>query len=144
VAKLPARFAPGRSSTTPATAARPAAATSAVTAAKPVPAAKSTCARFPWASFVHCQSPSAQFSAIQSRHGFVRIRIYRHFHKSETASLARISIFHNLHSVYLAVCGKSRIQILLGGLERDVPDINVLQGELLNFCRNGRVDFQMS
>jgi hypothetical protein len=41
----------------------------------------------------------------------------------------------------LAVCGKCRIQILLGRLERDVPDINVLQGVLLRRLPFRQVDF---
>jgi hypothetical protein len=110
--------------------------------AAPTAAAESTGAGFARPGFIYRQSPAAQFGAVQSSHGLVRISIYRHFHKRETASLTRIPILHNLYSIYLPVCGKSRIQILLGGLERDVPDIDVLQGVLLIFCifcRSGRL-----
>jgi hypothetical protein len=102
-------------------------------------AAESTGARFARPRFIDRQSPAAQFGSVQSCHGLVRIRIYRHFHKRETASLTRIPILHNLYSIHLPVCGKSRIQILLGRLERDIPDIDVLQGVLLIFCRSGRL-----
>jgi hypothetical protein len=102
-------------------------------------AAESTGAGLARPGFIYGQSPAAQFGAVQSRHGLVRIRVYRHFHKRETASLACIPILHDLYSIHLPVCGKSRIQILLCRLERDVPDIDVLQGVLLIFCRSGRL-----
>jgi hypothetical protein len=100
-------------------------------------AAESTGAGFARTGFIHRQSSATQLGAVQSCHGLVRIRIHRHFHKRETASLACIPVLHNLHTIHLAVCGKSRIQILLGRLERDVPDIDILQGVLLMFCRTG-------
>jgi hypothetical protein len=103
--------------------------------AEPVAAAsaptESAGARFPWTRFIHRQSPSTQLGAIQRCHGFVRIRVDRHFDKRETPSLTRVSVLHNLYSIYLAISGKCRIQILLSRLERNVPDINVLQGVLL-------------
>jgi hypothetical protein len=107
--------------------------------AKPIAtAAESTGARFARACFVDRERSATQFGTVQRRHRFICVRIHRHFHKRETASLARIPVFHNLHPVHLAVCGKSGIQILLGRLERNVPDINVLQGVLLIiFCRTG-------
>jgi hypothetical protein len=139
--KLPARFAPRGSATTTAATARASAAT-AVTAAtaKPIAttaATEATGARFTRAGFVYRESSATQFGTIQGRHRFICVRIHRHFHKRESASLACIPVFHNLHPVHLAVSGKSRIQILLGRLERDVPDINILQGVLLMFCRTG-------
>jgi hypothetical protein len=111
------------------------------TAAKPVSAAtaESASARFARACFVHRQSPATQLRAVQGSHGLIGIRIYRHFHERKTASLTRIPVFHNLHSIHLAVCGKSRIEILLGCLERNVPDIDILQGVLLMFCLMGKL-----
>jgi hypothetical protein len=95
------------------------------------PATKAPRARFPRTRFIHRQSPSPQLGAIQSRHGFVRIRIDRHFDKRETARLTRVSVLYNLYSIHLAISGKCRIQILLSCLERNVPDIDILQGVLL-------------
>jgi hypothetical protein len=111
--------------------------------AKPVPATTATAARARLARtrFVHRQSPPAQFGAVQCRHRFVRIGIHRHFDKRKTARLTCISVLHNLYSIHLAVCGKCRIQILLGSLERNVPDINVLQGVLLRRLPFRQVDF---
>jgi hypothetical protein len=144
---LPTRLTPRRPSTTTATTTGPSAATPAVTAAtaKPVAAAATTAAKttsawFARARFIHRQSSPTQFGAIQCRHRLIRIRIYGHLDKRKTASLTCIPILHNLHSIHLAVCGKCRIQILLRRLERNVPDINILQGVLLlKFCRSGRL-----
>ncbi len=137
--KLPARFATWRSAATTATTAGSSAATAVTTAPKPIATAatESTGSRFARARFVYREGSATQFGAVQGCHRFIRIRIHRHFHKRETASLACIPVFHNLHAVHLAVSGKSRIQILLGRLERNVPDINILQGVLLMFCRTG-------
>jgi hypothetical protein len=103
-------------------------------AAEPVTAATTaepTSTRFARASLVYRQSPSTKLGTVQGRHSFIRIGVYRHFDEGETTSLPCISVLHNLNPVDLAVCGKCRIQILLCGLERDVPDINILQGVLL-------------
>jgi hypothetical protein len=141
--KLPARFAARGSATTTAATARTSAATAVTSAtAKPIAttaATESTGTRFARACFVHRERSATQFGPVQGRHCFICIPIHRHFHKRETARLACIPVFHNLHPVHLAVCGKSRIQILLGRLERNVPDINVLQGVLLIFCRAGKL-----
>jgi hypothetical protein len=101
--------------------------------AEPVTAstAEPTSTRFARASLVYRQSPSTKLGTVQSRHGFVRIGVYRHFDERETASLPCISVLYDLNPVDLAIRGKCRIQILLCGLERDVPDINILQGVLL-------------
>ncbi len=135
--ELPAGFATRRSATAATTGASTATAVTAT--AKPIATAttESTGTRFTRAGFVYRERSATQFGAIQRRHRFIRIRIDRHFHKRKTASLARIPVLYDLHSVHLAVSGKGRIQILLGRLERDVPDINVLQGVLLMFCRRG-------
>jgi hypothetical protein len=112
------------------------------TTAKPIAttaATESTGARFARAGFVYRERSATQFGAVQGRHCFICVPIHRHFHKRETASLACIPVLHNLHPVHLAVCGKCRIQILLGRLERNVPDINVLQGVLLMLCRAGKL-----
>ena len=119
---LPARFA-ARGATAATTTTTGASAATAVTAAtaKPIAtttaAAESTSARFARAGFVHRQSSAAELGAIQGRHRFIGIPVHRHFHKRKSASLPRIPILHNLHPVYLAVCGKCRIQILLSRLE---------------------------
>jgi hypothetical protein len=140
-AELPAGFAPGRPAAT--AAARTSTATAAVStaAAEPVPAttAESTGARFTRTRFVHRQSPAAQFGAVQRCHCLVRIGIHRHFDKSETARLPSVPILHDLHSIHLPICGKGRIQILLGRLERNVPDIDILQGVLLNLLPRRQV-----
>ena len=95
-------------------------------------ATEPTGARFPRTSFIDRQGPSTQLSAVQCCHRLVRVGINRHFDKRETTGLPCIPVFHYLYSVNLAICGKGRIQILLCRLERNVPDINILQGELLH------------
>jgi hypothetical protein len=137
VPKLPARFATRRPATTTAATTRPAAATAVTatatkTVATPAATTESTGTRFARAGFVYRERSAAQFGAVQGRHRFIRVPIHRHFHKRETASLACIPVLHNLYTIHLAICGKSRIQILLGRLERNVPDINILQGVLLH------------
>jgi hypothetical protein len=132
---LPAGFAPGRSATT-ATAARTTTAATAVpatTAARTIAAESATATRagFPGPCFVYRQRSATEFRAVQSRHRLIRIAVYRHLDKSETARLPCISIFHNLNAIHLAVCGECRIEILLGRLERNVPDIDILQNVLL-------------
>jgi hypothetical protein len=102
-------------------------------------AAESAGARFARAGFVYRESPAAQFGAIQGRHGLIGVRVHRHLDKCEAASLTCIPILYNLYPIHLAICGKSRIQILLSRLERDVPDIDILQGVLLYFCPWGRL-----
>jgi hypothetical protein len=140
---LPARFATRGSAATTTAAGASATAAAVAATAKPVATATTTAesagARFARTGFVHRQSPAAQFGAIQGSHSLIGIPIHRHFHERKTASLPCISVFHNLHPVYLAICGKSRIQILLSRLERDVPDIDVLQDVLLMVCRAGRL-----
>jgi hypothetical protein len=95
--------------------------------------------RFTRASFIHRKSSAAQLSAVQSGHRFIRIAIYGHFDECETPCLAGIPVLHNLNSIDLSVCGKGRIQILLCRLERNVPDIYVLQGVLLHMLPWGRL-----
>jgi hypothetical protein len=118
------------------------------TAAKPVPtaaASESTGAWFSGPGLVHRQSPAAQLRTVQGRHGLIRISIHGHFDECETTSLTCVPVLHNLHSIHLTVCRKGGIQILLGRLERNVPDINVLQGVLLNSLPfAGRVEIQTS
>jgi hypothetical protein len=111
-------------------------------AAEAIPAATTaTSAGFAGTGFVYRQSAPAQFGAVQRRHRFIRIGIDRHFDKRETASLTCIPVLYDLYSIHLSVCGKGRIQILLGRLERNVPDINVLQGVLLRRLPSRQVDF---
>jgi len=139
---LPARFAPGRpataaTATTGTTAATAAAIPAAATSARTI-AAKSTAAaraRLTWPSFVYCKCPSTQFRTIQGCHCFIRITVHGHFYKGETTRLPGIPVLHNLNAIHLAVCGKGRIEVLLGSLERNVPDINILQDVLL-LCVN--------
>jgi hypothetical protein len=113
--------------------------------AKPIAATTATTETagtgFPRASFVYCQRPSTQLCTVQSGHCFIRIGVNGHFDKRETPSLPSVPVFHDLYSIYLTICGKSRIQILLCRLERNVPDINILQGVLLICCRCSRFVF---
>jgi hypothetical protein len=102
-------------------------------------AGKPAGAGFARTRFVHRQSPAAQFGAVQRSHRLIRIAIYWHFDKREPSRLSRVSVFYDLYSIHLAVCGKGRIQILLSSLERNVPDIDVLQGVLLHVLPVGRV-----
>jgi hypothetical protein len=134
---LPARFAPRGSSATATTTAGTTA-TTAVTAttAKAIAAAATestaaTCARFARAGLVNGKRPATQFGAVKCCHCFVCVGIRRHFYKRKTTRLSCFSVFHNLNPVHLAICGKRRVEILLCSLERDVPDINILQDTLL-------------
>jgi hypothetical protein len=133
IERLPARFAPGSAATTPATRSSAASAAKAIAAApaKSTPAA----ARFAGTSLINGKSASTQLRAVERFHGFIRVRVYRHLDKSETARLAGFPVLYNLHPIHLSICGKRRIEILLSRLERDVPDINILQGLLLSCCR---------
>jgi len=136
---LPAWFATGRSAAATATTARTPTTTA---AAEAVATATPARARFPWTGFVNRQGAPSQLGAVERRHRFIRIGIHRHFDKRESASLPCIPVLHDLYSIHLSVCGECRIQILLGRLERDVPDINVLQGVLLNLLPLRQVDFK--
>jgi hypothetical protein len=138
---LPAGFAPGPA-TTAATAARTSAAATAAEAVTAATATESAGARLARPRFIYRQSTPAQLSAVQRRHGFIRIRIHGHLDERETARLTRVPVFYNLHSIHLAVCRKCGIEILLCRLERNVPDINVLQGVLLLCCPLGQVNLQ--
>lgn len=148
---LPAGFATRRSAATAATATRTTAATTAtagITAASATTAAvaakaatTAACARFTRTRFIHRQSPAAQLSAIQGRHRLIRIAVIRHFDKRKTARLSRFSVLHDLDALHLTVCGKCRIKILLGRLERNVPDINILQDVLLSWVQFGWLPF---
>ena len=148
---LPAGFATRRSATTAATATRTTATTTATagvtaasattTAAVAAKATTAACARFTRTCFIHRQSPAAQLSAIQGRHRLIRIAVIRHFDKRKTARLSCFSVLHDLDALHLTVCGKCRIKILLGRLERNVPDINILQDVLLSWVQFGWVQF---
>ena len=75
--------------------------------------------------------PASQIRAVERFHRGVRGRIVHHFHESETARLPGIPVLHDLHPLYLSVCGKRRVEVLFGGLERNVPDVYILQSVLL-------------
>ena len=128
---LPARFAPAIAAAT-ATAAAGASTTTAAPAAEPIPAtataeSAATLARFARTSFVDGKSAAAHIGAVQSCHGFICLGIVRHLDKCETTGLSRVAVFYDLYPIHLSVCGERGIKILLGSLERNVPDVNVLQ-----------------
>jgi hypothetical protein len=137
--QLPARFAPGRSAAPTATARTASATTTAAKTITATTAAEATGARFTRTRFVHRQSPATQFSAVEGRHCFIRIAIHRHLDKRKTPGLPCIPVLHNLNSIHLTIGGKGRIQILLCRLERNVPDIYILQGVLLRMLPCGRL-----
>jgi hypothetical protein len=116
-AELPARFA------APTTAsARAATAASVVTAT----ATGST----PWFArlcFIHFHGATIEFRAVERLYCTIRFRIHRHLNECETPRLPRLSVLNDLHAIDLTVCGECRTQILFRSLERDVPDVNVLQ-----------------
>jgi hypothetical protein len=128
---LPARFATAIAATTRSATATRTSATAATAEAIATAAAKSaataTLARLTRTSFIHCQSAATHIRAVQSCHGFIRLGIVQHFNKCETTGLTRVAILHDLYPIHLSVCGKRGIKILLGSLERNVPDIYILQ-----------------
>lgn len=138
---LPARLAPPVPTT--ARAAGPVAAPSATavtSAASPVaaPSATVTAAartRLTRPGFVHGESSAADIGPVERFDRFVRFGRVYHFHKRKSTGLSRIPILHNLNPVNLPVGRKRGIEILLSRLERDVPDIYILQVVLLKLLR---------
>jgi hypothetical protein len=134
--RLPARLAPPIAPS--AATASTAAGTSTSTAAAKTVATASTAAtgtRFAWPRLIHGQRPSTHIGAIERRHGLVGLGIVRHLYECETTGLPRVTIFYDLYPIHLTICGERGIKILLGSLERDVPDVNILQSSnSLFFC----------
>jgi hypothetical protein len=133
---LPARLAPPVPTT--ARAAGPVAATAATvtSATSPVAAPSGTVTaaartRLTRPGFVHGESSAADIGPVERFDCFVRFGRVYHFHKRKSTGLSRIPILHNLNPVNLPVGRKRGIEILLSRLERDVPDIYILQVVLL-------------
>jgi hypothetical protein len=137
---LPARFATAIAATTTTARTVPAAAT----AAEAVPATTTiTTAAGTWLAgfgLIHSESTAANVSAVQRFDGFIRLCRIHHLYERETTRLACIAVLHNLNPVNLSVGRKRGVEILLGRLERNVPDINILQGVLLTMlpAKNNR------
>jgi len=46
----------------------------------------------------------------------------RHFDECEAARLARVTVGNDIHALHAAVCGESRMEIVLGSLIAEISD----------------------
>jgi len=54
-----------------------------------------------------------------------RLVLVGHFDKREPPGLARVTIRHNIHTVHVSVLRERGVQLILGGLETEIPDKDV-------------------
>src|SRR5579864_3653318 len=96
---------------TPATASAIEAATSAALSLRP--------------GLIHINVARPQLSAVGARDCLLGLLIVGHFHKGETARLARIAVAHNGDVVHLPVSFESCPQVLFSDVVIEVPDVDV-------------------
>jgi hypothetical protein len=127
---LPAGFAPAIAATATTTAGTSAtAATAKAIAAATAESTAATLAGLARTSFVYGQGTATHVGTVEGFHSLIGLGVISHFHECETTGLARVAILYDLYPVHLSIGGKRGIKILLGGLERDVPDVDILQSE---------------
>ena len=137
----PATIAPATavSAATAATATRTttAAATTAAESTAPPTAAAETAAVGFGPCFVDGELPAVQGAAVKLRHRGFRLRIIGHFHESETARLAAITIPHNVYILNCAEICEGRTEALFIRLETHIAHIDIFHVDLFKSWQKG-------
>ena len=113
-----------------------AAASTAVAAA--IPATASTIAPAASSMFgfgtclIHVETAPAHLRAVQCCDGLVSIFVAGHFHETESPRASRVSVRHDAHPVHLPERFKHLAQFILGSVEAQIADKNILQASPLH------------
>src|SRR5262249_20229588 len=76
-------------------------------------------------SFVDVQSPSIKFSAVEFGNCAIGVRVTAHLHESKASGLPGIAVGHELDGFNSAVLFEQRSNLVLRGLEAEVPHKNL-------------------
>jgi hypothetical protein len=71
---------------------------------------------------------AVQIRAVELLNRSFRFVLVGHFDERETPGLACIAIRHDVHALYVPELRESRVQLVLGGLETEIPDKDVHLG----------------
>src|SRR5688572_18151892 len=99
----------------------------AITAEATAIAAKATAAAaiLAWFGFVNFQSATAQLLAVELIDSRCTFFISRHFDERESSRAARVSVLDDVHGLHRAGLGKRCLQILSGGLKREISYVKL-------------------
>jgi hypothetical protein len=98
--------------------------TAAGSAATPAAATESAACRL-GTSFIHVQRAAVHLGAIELLDCGFGFLLVGHFDKREPAGLPRIAIRNNIHTVHVSILRERGVQLVLGGLETQIPDKDI-------------------
>ncbi len=78
-----------------------------------------------WARLVDIERTTSHLGSVQAGDGFLALAIIGHFHEAKTTRLAAVPVGNDGDFVDLPVCPKCLSQIIFGGGEIQIPDVNV-------------------
>jgi hypothetical protein len=78
------------------------------------------------AGFVNRQRSAAEFVPIQGGNCLIALGVICHFDKSKAFRLSRIAIGHDVYTIHTAVRFEERTDVLLGSLETEISNKNIL------------------
>jgi hypothetical protein len=99
----------------------PARSSSAISARAEAPLTGSTTGWF-GTRFIYIQRSPVEIGPIQLSNGGLGCVRFRHFDEREAARLARVPVGNDIHALHAAVCGESRMEIVLGSLIAEISD----------------------
>ena len=99
----------------------------------------STCAFGFRPRFVDVDRAPADLCSVKSSDGLFPLFCIGHFYEREPARTSSVTVGENAYAIYLSVCFERMTQLVLGGVEAEIPYKNIFHGGLLPVREPGRL-----